>query len=722
MKYSQTITWTAFALIIVLFTIISFGEQAKALESADVLRTTFQPVHTTISCPMNLPEGEVDGETVICGQVNVPENWDAPGERELNITYAILKAKSGAPFEEPILYLEGGPGGSALEDIEKLSGYFSKLRETRDFIYYDQRGTAYSSNLECPSAIQGKPIADALEEADEAEAGDGEDVDGEGDVDDVSEQDTETEFEPISILVPILERDPQEVLDQVRSMGSPAETGCYEYFQEEGLDLTQYTTANSIRDLTALMQALAYDVYNVYGISYGSRLGLELLRTYAEAGDSAELPEIRSVVIDGIDPPHIDIITQSPFARMDITLRMLSDCEAEEACGAAYPDIRRRAVELLAQAEVSPLEITSSEGMTETVTVAGLSALLTGSTVADGEELNLIGYPEVIPYLPALVDELSNGVGNTFMGLKQGLLPPEAAAEVQNGVTLFDPLALRTQQLSQEAETLSQELARLSAQAQRSSDALGGEERLPDFFARELVQLAGEQASFESMGAFGKPFFQAFATQEPNLENLAAMIDFLELDNIGQATLNGIINLMDDDEIAETVELVLSDRVLEQLADAIQSQMNTAVLCNDMYAQFDVESAFEAYRNAEAPQLLSDTGFLVTYIARCERYNLTAGAGESAEPVVSEIPILIANGSIDFTTPVEWGEAAAEHLPNAQLVTIPMLDHGATAKSACGQDIVHHFFTYPDMMVDTGCTEELRPVFILPHDESVTEE
>lgn len=522
----------------------------------------------TIPCPMNLPEGEVDGETALCGQVIVPENWEEPGENTLGITYAILKAESGAPFAEPIIYLEGGPGGSALEDIESLSGFFSKLRETRDFIYYDQRGTAYSANLECPSAIQAKPIADAIEAADEAESvaeSEGEDAGTEDAGEQAAEGETPAETEPLPAPVPYLERDPQEVLDEARSAGSPAETGCFEYFEEQGVDLSQYTTANSVRDLTALMQALDYDVYNVYGISYGSRLGLELLRAYAEAGDNADLPEIRSVVIDGIDPPHIDIVTQSPFARMNITLRMLSDCEAEEACGAAYPDIRQRAVALLAQAEEAPLEITRSDGTTETVTVAGLSALLTGATVTDGEELAPIGYPEVVPYLPALVDELSNGVGDTHMGLKQGLLPPEAAAEIQDGVTLFDPLALRTWQLSEEAETLSQELARLSAQAQRSSDALGGEESLPEFFARELVQLSNEQALFETLGVLGKPIFQVFATQEPNRETLAAMIEFLELDDIGQATLNGIINLMNDDEIAETVELVLSDRVLEQL-------------------------------------------------------------------------------------------------------------------------------------------------------------
>ena len=80
--------------------------------------------------------------------------------------------------------------------------------------------------------------------------------------------------------------------------------------------------------------------------------------------------------------------------------------------------------------------------------------------------------------------------------------------------------------------------------------------------------------------------------------------------------------------------------------------------------------------------------------------------------------ILVANGGIDVTTPAEWGISAAETLPNAQLVTIPMYDHGATAKSECGQDIVRHFFTYPKQEVDYSCAEALNPVFILPNEES----
>ncbi len=665
----------------------------------------------TIPCPMNLPEGEVDGETVFCGQVIVPENWEQPGENMLNITFAILKASSGAPFAEPIMYLEGGPGGTALEDIESLSGHFAKLRETRDFIYYDQRGTAYSSNLECPLIVQAKPIVDAMAVAEAAAEEPADSDDAEGQTEDADAPD----LPELPTFVPLIERDPQEILQEQRDYVVPTETGCRDYFEEQGIDLSQYTTANSIRDLIALMQGLDYDVYNVYGISYGSRLGLELLRVYSDADDSADLPEIRSVVIDGIDPPNVDTIPQSPFARMYVTLRTLSECEADEACGVAYPDARQQAIDLMAQVEEAPLEITSSDGMTETLSLDNVKALLTGMSVTDGEDSKAIGYAEVVPYLPKLVTELSSGVGDTYMGLKQGLLPPEPAAETEAGdLTVFDPLAMRSQQLAEEAETLAQELAILSAQSQRASDALANQEPLPEFFARELVQIVSEQPSFKEQGSFGGRLLLFEAVETPNRATLDEIIDLFDLSDAGQATLHGIANLMSDEEVTGTVKLILSDNIVEQLTEAIQDQMNTAVLCNDTYLQFDIESAWEAYKNAEAPQLLSGIGAFVTYIGRCERYNLTPEVGEPAEPVVSELPILVVNGGIDTTTPAEWGEAVAEHLPNSQLVTVPMYAHGATALSECGQDIVRYFFTYPEQEVNTACIEDLKPRFVLP--------
>ena len=678
--------------------------------------STAQINTVVIPCPMNLPDAEVEGETVICGQITVPENWDDRGERTVNITYAILKADSLSPFPEPIIYLEGGPGGSALEDIEKLSEHFVKLRATRDVIFYDQRGTDYSGNLECPLTVQYAELADQDGDGADTEEPVDDNTDIEGPVDDgadAGEDDLDALF---AALQAVYKRDPKEVLEEKRSQDNSAETGCYDYFVEQGIDLTQYNTTASIRDLTALMNGLEYDVYNVYGISYGSRLGLELMRAYEE--EDNDVPEIRSVVIDGIDPPHVDMVAQAPFTNMYIVLDALSACEADDACAAAFPDISQRTVDLLAQAEEEPLQITSTDGITETVSVNQLAALLGGNSAAADDDFTSITSPTVIPYLPRLVDELSRGVGDVYLGLMSGALLPVGEFEQVLERNQFDPLAARTSQMAEEANTLGDELLALSAQMQRASEALVNDEPLPQLFVRELIHSVAEKPSYSGPGPLAQFAFIVLATNEPSRDNLEGALDAFEVDEGDKPLLEALIGMMSENEVEETYNLILSDRVKEQLAGLpLQQQMNTAVTCNDLYNGFDIGAVFDEYRNAEAPQMLNQIDLFVSYIVRCEHYGLTEGEGESSQPVTSSLPTLVVNGSVDKNTAARWGESAFEYLPNAQMVTVPLVAHGASALSACGQDITNAFFTYPGQEVNDSCTKALQPIFVLPEDD-----
>ena len=53
-------------------------------------------------------------------------------------------------------------------------------------------------------------------------------------------------------------------------------------------------------------------------------------------------------------------------------------------------------------------------------------------------------------------------------------------------------------------------------------------------------------------------------------------------------------------------------------------------------------------------------------------------------------------------------------LTNAISTTIPYGGHGASAQTACGQDLVVAFITYPDAPLDTSCTAALQPQWVLP--------
>jgi hypothetical protein len=72
------------------------------------------------------------------------------------------------------------------------------------------------------------------------------------------------------------------------------------------------------------------------------------------------------------------------------------------------------------------------------------------------------------------------------------------------------------------------------------------------------------------------------------------------------------------------------------------------------------------------------------------------------------------NGGIDHATAAEWGGYAMTGLSNAQMVTVPLTEHGSTRYSQCAKDIAHTFFLYPNAALDTACVEQFRPVFVLP--------
>ncbi len=62
----------------------------------------------------------------------MPENWSRPDGRLLDITYVTLKSTSLEPAPDPVVYLEGGPGSSALLGLESYAATFAGLRADRD--------------------------------------------------------------------------------------------------------------------------------------------------------------------------------------------------------------------------------------------------------------------------------------------------------------------------------------------------------------------------------------------------------------------------------------------------------------------------------------------------------------------------------------------------------------------------------------------------------------
>ena len=216
--------------------------------------------------PCNTYNPSVDdqeGETFACGAMIVPQDRQQPDGKQIEIRYAILKSLSEDPKPDPMLFLSGGPGNSALypTGFVELAARFGPMRSTRDIILFDQRGVGMSSPaFACSTMPQ---IEDEGRKADL-----------------LAEYTALTGVEP--------DEENRSTVD------------CVIGLWDQGVELSHYTSAASAADTVDLMQALkgahGYEAFNLYGISYGTRLAETIMRDFGGS------PLVRSITFDSVFP------------------------------------------------------------------------------------------------------------------------------------------------------------------------------------------------------------------------------------------------------------------------------------------------------------------------------------------------------------------------------------------------------------------------------------
>lgn len=103
-----------------------------------------------------------------CHAIAVPLDRTDPGNgRTVELHVAVLPARAPKPAESALFLLAGGPGQAATEYGALVSRFLEGVRETRDIVLMDQRGTGRSGGLSCAlvSGFEDSVSADALPRA-----------------------------------------------------------------------------------------------------------------------------------------------------------------------------------------------------------------------------------------------------------------------------------------------------------------------------------------------------------------------------------------------------------------------------------------------------------------------------------------------------------------------------------------------------------------------------
>src|SRR5690606_18135932 len=77
--------------------------------------------------------------------------------------------------------------------------------------------------------------------------------------------------------------------------------------------------------------ALDYPQANLFGISYGTRLALAIMRDYPDV--------VRSVIIDSVYPQAVNAYEEEPLNTQRVFDALFAYCVADAACNSAYPTL-----------------------------------------------------------------------------------------------------------------------------------------------------------------------------------------------------------------------------------------------------------------------------------------------------------------------------------------------------------------------------------------------
>jgi pimeloyl-ACP methyl ester carboxylesterase len=337
---------TLFAVLLLALLAITITQPAAA-QTADT-PGTFIPAECMFD-PIELGPTTLDGAALgyECGYVVVPLRHANPDGPTIRLPVAVRRAAAGAP--DPLLLAQGGPGGDAFEVFSLLVQPNGPISTSRDIVIFNQRGTPYAEpELTCPETDAA--LADIL-------AADSEEAD---------------------------------------RLYNEAMAACYARLQAEGVDLSAFNSLENAADVPLIARALGYDEYNFYGVSYGTLLGLHLMRNHPEG--------LRSVILDSVVPPNVNFLSEIAASEDRVFGELFAACLADAACAADYPNLEERFYALVGRLDENPVAMTlvdpeTGEAYDTTLDGRGLRSVL----------YQLLYVPRMAAVLPSVIADVETG-------------------------------------------------------------------------------------------------------------------------------------------------------------------------------------------------------------------------------------------------------------------------------------------------------------------------
>jgi pimeloyl-ACP methyl ester carboxylesterase len=217
---------------------------ALATSHSTQSKTTFHSTQSIQFSPTVFTSSAGESVPAEMGWLTVPERRSQSDNKTIRLPVVRFKATGTNPGY-PIVYLAGGPGASGLASAKAaIFPVVLALRERADVIVFDQRGTGLAEpSLVVPGNLD-LPLGVSLDHPDSR----------------------------------------RQLLDKTKA--ATAE------IKARGIDLSSYNTVENAADVNDLRLALGAEKLTLWGHSYGSHLGLTVIRHYGQFIDKAILSGI----------------------------------------------------------------------------------------------------------------------------------------------------------------------------------------------------------------------------------------------------------------------------------------------------------------------------------------------------------------------------------------------------------------------------------------------
>lgn len=296
-----------------------------------------------------------------CSQIGIDSLWADSNKIECYLIPVLRDVlnKAGGKFylsvlvapsinksnDNPLLYLHGGPGIATLENVPRYlkSKTWKLIREKRSLVFFDYRGTGFSEPALCSGL-----------------------------------QDSLIEFSKNNIS-----------LQARQSYKTGLYKRCRLQLLSKGIDVSTFNSFQLSEDAEAIRRSLQIKKWNVYGVSYGTTVALNLLRNHGK--------QISSMILDSPYPPNapwLDFVR--PF---DTCFKVLeTKIAADPVAFSHFPSVRTDFVNAVTRLNKNPVKIKNNNSEYD----------FTGDDFAWSIWTALLK-PGAIPFVPLAISEVGKG-------------------------------------------------------------------------------------------------------------------------------------------------------------------------------------------------------------------------------------------------------------------------------------------------------------------------